>query len=825
MRRTMTAAAIFLLAAAALAPGWAAELQGNTWARIDEGRTGQRQGAVLLRVGARMLLFGGGVKGAPYVQAFDPATRTWTEFSKAGPKVGRGGMHPYYQTAYDPKTKTVYCLSAGPVFSFNVEKKAWKSLGHPAELHGLSWHAAAIDPAGRKLVVVGSDKHVGNLGWTRTAIMSLDSAEWSTLPLPHSNLVKQHRDLVAAQEALIDFVGRIRLAWYRDPVGAGTEDELKALGRRCEALAKMPGMAVHANGILQAGSLLAKRKTLDALKSARHLQRSLDEYTDRQYPVPPSRRNSPLVFDPKNKVFVMFGGDHEDYLTNDTWILDLRKGWRRAEVERAPSPRAGHQLVYLPRSGKVALYEGYVQSSNSDYRSGPSYHVGPRQIWVYDVEAGRWDLLKAWDVRRGDKSLPRGGGFFHGYSAQFFSPPALAADGGDRLVLALAGGGRSASETWMIKLDLARLDAAGRGKLGKAPNQRLYRVRRFLASYCEVPATLKPTNLDNLPTNKWVKMPQPPRDVTRGCRQRDWGTAVWDSENDQVVRWGGGHCIRSASTPVHYSFASGRMVEGYDADEPYGYNGGGGFGSSVMGRPWVPTHGYNLYAYDPPSGLVITATGFLYDPARMDWLRMPPMKQPFRFSWSSTVVETSPHGVVAWADSLKGGVGLWLYDREKGWHDLKPQGKLFRPYCDSDGMCYDSKRDRMLLGWGGGYGKKGDGRIFSFNFKTRAVEKLMPANIDLGKMHNTREMVYVEHADLVLFGSAPRTQGKKAYTVAYDCAANKYLLLDAGGVVYGHGAAWMYDAKRKLVLATAHRHGDAYALRLDSKTATLVEAP
>jgi len=624
---------------------------------------------------------------------------------------------------------------------------------------------------------------------------------------------------VAAREALIDLIGRIRLAWYRDPAGVGTDAELKELGTRCADVRKMPGMAAFAGEVSSVAGLLSEKKTLDALKAARTLERKIEVETEMRYPVPPSRRNSPLVFDAKNKVFVLFAGDHENYLMNDTWVLDLRSGWRRMSPKLAPSPRAGHQLVYLPKSGMVAMYEGYVQSSSSDYRSGISYPINPRQLWLYDVKADKWGLAGAWTAKRRDPSLPTTG-YFYGYSGQYFSAPAMAATADDQIVL-VAGGA-----TWALKVDARQTGtSAPPAELAARPDQRLRRKGRFLASYCEVAAKVKPTNIDNLPPNRWVKMPPVPRDVTRGCRQRDWGTAVWDARNEQVVRWGGGHCVRSASTPVHYSFKSGRMVEGYDADEPYGYNGGGGFGSSLLNRPWCPVHGYNLYAYDPPSGLIVTATGFLYDPARMDWVRMEPMKRPFRFSWGHTVLEHSPHGAVAWATSRNGGVGLFVYKHGEGWKDLKPQGKLFSPYCDSDGMCYDSKRDRMLLGWGGGYAKKGDGRILSFSFKTKKVEKLMPANIDLGKQRNTREMVYVEHADLVLFGSAPHAKDKKTYTVAYDCAKNKYLLLDAGPTVYGHGAAWMYDAKRKLVLVTAHRHGDAYALKLDPKAAILTEKP
>jgi hypothetical protein len=557
------------------------------------------------------------------------------------------------------------------------------------------------------------------------------------------------------------------------------------------------------------------------------MQRQLDLATDLQYPVPFSRRNSPLVFDAKRQVFVLFGGDHEDFTLNDTWVLDLAKSsWRRSTPDVAPSPRAGHSLVFLPGCGKIAMYGGYVASSNSDYRSRPWLPVQPQQLWLYDARADRWDLLYRGEAQPGDASLPPPVGDFYGYSAQWFSPPAVAADDQDRLVLEVTGTERRPSSTWTFPVDATRLDAAGRAELGAASNQRGRRTDRFAAAYCEVPDEPAPTGLADLPPNRWTQLPDPPRNVAYGCRQRDWSTSTWDSVSEQILLFGGGHCIRSASTPIHYSPVSGRMVEGYDADEPYGYNGGGGFGSSLLNRPWCSVHGYNHYAFDPKCGLLVTAQGFLYDPQRMDWLRMEPIETPFRFQWAHTVLETSPHGVVAWADSAETGEpGLWLFDRHRGWIDLEPEGSLFQPYCDSEGMTYDTKRDRMLLGFGGGYAKKGDGSLTAFSFATRKLTRLSPNNAELGQIGNTREMVYVDHADMVLFAEgtadADGDTGPGS-TRVYDCGRNAYYLFDAGTHPPGkvHGQGWLYDAQRHLVYVFTVL-GRAYALRLEPETAKL----
>jgi hypothetical protein len=810
---------------------------GNSWVKVDEGRTGTRLGSVLLfAADLKQMLLIGPAEGAPFIQAFDPAARTWSPLASKGPEV-KGEIHPYYQTAYDPVGKTVYCLSGGPVlYAFNVAEKSWKIHPPAPELEGLSWHAMACDPIGRRLVVVGANKKVENLGWSRTLVYDIAAEKWSRLEVADEKLPAEHRQRVAAKEATIELSGRIRLAWYRDPKGKGTEAERRALRQRCEALAKMPQMGRFAADVEAVDALLAEGKTLDALKASRSLQRDIEEWAEGQYPVPCSRRNSPLAFDEKNRVFVLFGGDHEDYLMNDTWVLDLgKKSWRRASPAQAPSPRAGHVLCGLPRHGGVVLYEGYVQSSNTDYAARSYAPLDPRQLWLYDPKADRWDLLAAWPhSKKDDRSTPATLGSFEGYASERFSPPAVAAGAGDVLVLAghacalWSGGGKRPCETWTLAVDPARMDVAGREKLAAVANQRLYRSEAFRASFCEVADEPKDTGLDALPANRWVRLPTSPRNPCHGCRQRDWGTAIWDSDRDQILLWGGGHCVRSASTVVHYSPASGRTVEGFDADEPYGGNGGGGFDSSLLNRAWVSVHNYNHYAYDPKCKLLVSGRGYLYDPERMDWLRIEPIQLPFAFAWAACCVKTSPYGAIAWARKKNGdNAGLWLFDRKQGWIDLEPKGPLLVPYCDSHGMVYDSRRDRMVLsGVGGGYGKLSSGSLLAFDFKTRSLDTLTPENKELAKTHNAREMVYVDHADWIVVGELYPDGEKvgKPYTRIYDCAKNRMYLLDAGQVPSGFSTGWMYDTRRRLVYVFTFT-GEAWALKPDPQTAKLLESP
>ena len=82
---------------------------------------------------------------------------------------------------------------------------------------------------------------------------------------------------------------------------------------------------------------------------------------------PAGRALSPIVYDKQTKLFVLYGGDHLDYLTNDTWVFDPRKeAWSLRDPEAAPPPRANHKLN-ANGDGTVTLSGGYTYASNTDY--------------------------------------------------------------------------------------------------------------------------------------------------------------------------------------------------------------------------------------------------------------------------------------------------------------------------------------------------------------------------------------------------------------------------------------------------------------------------
>lgn len=500
MRFSLQAIAVALMLT--WAAGACAQMQPNKWTKACEGKTGQRNGAAVVVADGKLLLVGGQGKGVPCVQAFDPGKGEWQTVIADGPKT-RGGIAPYYQAAWDAKTSTIYCLSDGVLWTLDMNKKEWEDLGRPEALKDQSWTTMAISPDARKLVVVGSDKRLDNLGWTRTELLDLDSGQWSTLPLPDAKVVAEHNAILAAVDALADLAGRLRLVWYRDPAGQGTDAQRQDLLDRCKAVSEKMGSWMPESHSADIHKSISEKRLLDALKSAGEFQEKLDALAQTQYPVPCSRRNSPLAYDSKAKIFVIFGGDHEDYLLNDTWTLSLESGsWRRNDSPTAPLPLAGHALTDLPRFGGVVMYGGYRQSPSTDYGVRPAYEVNPRQLWVYVPRVGRWELLGAWQVERGKAAgCPTFGGAFFGYSSQSYTPPLLGCPDGEQLVLVCP---EKTSSTWTLRIDPARADVESleKFKLTGPACRPLRRGGRFSADFGLTPEIAE-TNLDKLPVNQW----------------------------------------------------------------------------------------------------------------------------------------------------------------------------------------------------------------------------------------------------------------------------------------------------------------------------------
>jgi len=505
--------------------------------------------------------------------------------------------------------------------------------------------------------------------------------------------------------------------------------------------------------------------TADDIKATAAAQVDLEKAAEAFDAEPPPRALSPIAYDEKSKLFVLFAGDHLDHLTNDTWVFDpARRKWMQRHPPTAPPPRANHQIKAA--DGKVTVSGGYTYTSSTDYCGGQYKDIADGD-WVYDVAANTWTGGAKPESR--DSRVYRTGPFHPDFFLQGPKPDAAATE--------------------------AKLKA--------------------------------------LPPNTWILMnpPQKPK------LNRDWGTAILDTDLDLILRWSGGHSAHGGSDVPHYYLATNRWELAFPVEFPLGqlytntsYPGGYNFNL----RPWVTGHTYQNYAYDPTSKMLLF-TGhvqhcYVYDPNFADWIaRFPkPKGMVYGDCFYTLTCCTTPQGVYCWT----GRGGLFRFDaKSNGWQELKVTGKMPTASVDYSTVVYDSKRDRLLM-IRADYGKKFDGQVHAVDLKGLSIAPLSPANaatfgfgIDRG--------CYDPENDLFLLATLlpPDADGHQR-TPAYGCAANRWVSLklsyDVRGdrkdpaTPRGHSCGIMYDPRRKLIWGV-DTDSNVYVLRLNAKSADVAD--
>ena len=105
---------------------------------------------------------------------------------------------------------------------------------------------------------------------------------------------------------------------------------------------------------------------------------------------PQPRYGHALVYDPKRRVVVMFGGFDGTTTFDDTWEWD-GAAWTKRNFMNHPSARRAHVMAYDPRAGKVILFGGAGGSGETWSYDGmwtkltpatsPSSRSGPVMAW------------------------------------------------------------------------------------------------------------------------------------------------------------------------------------------------------------------------------------------------------------------------------------------------------------------------------------------------------------------------------------------------------------------------------------------------------------
>jgi hypothetical protein len=529
---------------------------------------------------------------------------------------------------------------------------------------------------------------------------------------------------------------------------------------------------------------------------------------------PSARANSRLVYDPIDCKAVLFGGDRLDQLVAETWVFDTATmTWEERKPTIGPSPRAGHALVWLPRSKKVLLLGGYTYTSTTEYVAS-LYRALPMEAWTYDVASNRWDLVSRWEK---PAEAPIG-------PANFFLTAAV--DDDDNVLVLDAK-----NQAWTRRFDVEKPDAAATEKFGVKLGATLRRTGSHDPDWYREGVPLADPikaadELKGLPANRWVVRPAP----KRPGMNMDWGSAVFDHDHDLILRFSGGHSAYSGTAPQIYDVKTDRYSLPFVPEYPieYVYSNDQVRGEwSFQGRPWMTGHTYKSTGYDPKlKGLVFAPHEYTYvfDPVTKEWSRFPG-KNPYRPDFYTVTVCATPEGAVAWGDARDGGkAGLWrLNAGSKTWNALPLTGELPTKSADRHGMAYNSKRNRLLL-----FSDAGPkaGNIVEYDFKTGLAKWLDPTGASKGQAH-CRETAYLLDADLVLVGARVKDEGGAWRWLAYDCGANAWISVklagdDPVGKVgpFNNSMGLMYDPARNLVWAVG-QYSHVHVLRLDLKTANV----
>jgi Galactose oxidase, central domain len=571
---------------------------------------------------------------------------------------------------------------------------------------------------------------------------------------------------------------------------------------------------------------------------------------------PPPRMNTRLVCDTKNQQLVLFGGDAQSHYLADTWIFDLKtRTWRQSRAASSPEARAGHFTVYDPDTGWVIIGGGYNRRDLTD-------------MWAFDVSSDRWMALRG--------EVPTG----------FYLSADLAP--AKRVILLAAntqkpGDTMSCNILYPVRSTYSyRIESKGilKPAVAGSPPQSISKgevlVSESQDELARRSAAQKQT-LENLPVNQWVHLANP----GRAAPTRTWGSAAFDSDREEILYWGGGHCGYEGNDVDAYSIQGHtwrRLSQIAEYPERLSNHGVRLAGVTFAGGPWTE-HGRSIYASDPVSRKLIMVrtirltTG--YDPealrrfptaltsdyqARVDALVNPPSSHVKYATWTfdpaagtfellgaapeglDTLLST-PHGVlglnVNWPRRLNDAgyllppaaqppedTALFRFDaKAASWQRLGEKQHSPQNLYERTSLAYDSNRDRVLLHGGG----ENRDELWSFELKEKRWKNLTPTVIGPqgGKPPASgREAVFLAKQDILL-AYAASSKAPQTWTLwAYRPSRHVWEELEIPGDDVPRRMGWnhalVYDARRDVILLVAGASGDTgqasvYGLRFKDR--------
>lgn len=789
-------------------PEWVKKLPANTWTKIDQGKSGNRINASVnwLPKEQKLILIGGLIGKSnrespkPAKSIFDATTNTWEEYKD------EPAIPAIANLTVKDSTKKLSVTIKLPAGSENLagEKIATNSpltsIAPISQLSVLEGATILFDPIHKEIHLIGGASGGAPKGSLGNLIYSLEKNVWENSPgdlPPLKSLRKNISEAVDFQKDTVAFARNILHASLNETelktkgkelstrqtlsskafsdLALRVEKESASFGldaeNTAESISKLKMASSKAD---EAGKAFAAG-TIDApnIASIEAATWLADEANDCIASEPTPRRNATGIFDPERKQFIVFGGDHGDYLLCDTWHYDCaKKKWKRVNPEFSPSPRFGGQMFWLPQTKTVAMLSGQTYLHKMVYQSF-SQKLEP-DVWVYDPIKFAWSMAVKPGPEVAEKSPDN-------YPWFVVNNPVIMTQFGVLICPAVGGNTYQdfmTSSTWMLKLEANSATQDLTKKWGTPKSQRFYRsqiVPAYNPNWYDAAKRMKTSSIDKLiatmPTNQWVEMPI----AERACPERSWGTSLYDPKRDQIYFWTGGHCADPADIVHFFHPGSNAWSIPYVA-------GGVTLGNQFTGRPDCQNHTYKNYAYDFTTNLLVAthrAGTHVFDPDRREWVGYTP-NQPFVYNVYSAKCVGTPKGVMAWAggctEAPSNGLFLELFDAKAlKWTSLPiKSGKIpANVHGDEDGMTWDSKRKLLYLNAANTY-MKGDGRVHCYNPDTQEMLVLDPKNRDTigDKFYTYRETVYLPDVDLVLFGMG-FLNGKQIF---YDPKDNRWVL-------------------------------------------------
>ncbi len=659
-----------------------------------------------------------------------------------------------------------------------------------ANLHEqIIWGSTCQGANGYLLGFGGQDQIADEIPRTRVQV----EGKWQSLSEElrrKSPLNKQHELCLRLATQIGQMASLRRAAFFRGMADALVNTDLQArlrtLAGTSDSLTKSLGeqqkhsddyarqQAKYSAGILGNASTLAEKLvaldtaeqcTADACGLDTKLLRMIEQAAESIDAEPPPRFLSPLVYDSQSKLFVLFGGDHGDYLTNDLWLFDpAQRKWEQRHPEKAPSPRGGH-ILSAPGNGMVKLTGGYQYTSSMSYCGDQYEHIKGGE-WTYDLAANAW-------TGKENQAAPEG----RVYRTEEFDPAFyLRGPQVDPLATQQDLKGIPANfwvqrlpphqpqmmRTWghaVLDSDHDQILVFGGGHSAHGGSDVLHY---------------------HLATNRW-ELPFP---VEFPLGQTFSNTEYPEGFNLNRRPWVTGH-----------------TYQGYQYDP----------GSKQM---YFVGRVHNTYVYDPALG---------------DWTGRFPKPEPMVYGdcFYTLPLVTTRHGLICWTG--RGGIFQLDAAGQKWQEIIKSGIELPGAVVDSSMFVYDSQRDRLLFfraEYGQKY--EGEVYSLQLpNGEVSKLSPPNVAALAALERKGISSAMYDPQHDLVLLGALlPGKAADIPRTLAFDCAKNEWVSLAIGFKLdkeqralhpygQGHSCGLMYDAKRQLLWGVDTHELRVFALRLE----------